>query len=106
MNETQATLRPPRTRATRPPLPHPGRRAWLLARLMAADGPSYDELCRGVTAAFPLDGPKWRASRLGVREVRRLFWDELAVTEPDESCWLTAAGWALLDQMTRAADPI
>lgn len=58
-----------------PPLPHPVRRAWLLERLMAADGPGYDGLCAGVVAAFPEDGPKnwWRDSCRGVREVRLLF---------------------------------
>ena len=97
MNSTQATLKPPRTKATcahahqvwtrnppgsvimcwpckqagrrtrimvpgtpppaPPPLPHPGRRAWLLTRLLAADGPGYDDLCRGVVVAFGEDGP-------------------------------------------------
>lgn len=86
---------------TPPPLPHPGRRAWLLERLLAADGPSYDELCAGVVAAFGEVRLKWLASRLGVREVRLLFWDGLATTEPpDGSVWLTPAGWRLLDQMT------
>ena len=72
------------------PLPHPGRRTWLLTRLMEADGISYDDLCRGVVAAFGGDEPKtrWQASRLGVREVRLLLWDGLATTEPpDGSAW-------------------
>lgn len=76
-----------------PPLPHPGRLAWLAERLMDADGPSYDDLCAAVVAAFGGDGLKkdrWRASRDGVREVRLLLWDGLATTEPsDGSVWLT-----------------
>ncbi len=90
---------PPAAAPSRPPRLAPG----------TPDGRRRAQLRRAMPRRdrrVPLDGPKWRASRLGVREVRRLFWDELAVTEPDESCWLTAAGWALLDQMTRAADPI
>ena len=88
-----------------PPLPHPARRAWLLARLMEADGPGYDVLCRELIAASGADCPRWRASRMGVREVRLLLWDGLATTEPsDGSVWLTPAGWRLLDQMTGGPD--
>jgi hypothetical protein len=73
---------------------YPRRRAWLLERLTAADGITYDQLCGEVVAEFPQDGRKWLASASGVRE---LLFDELAVTMSDESVWLTAAGWQAAD---------
>jgi hypothetical protein len=81
----------------------PRRKAWLLERLAAADGVTYDELCRGVIGEFPQDGRRQLASVCGVRAVRDLLWDELATTEPDESVWLTASGWAELESLMASA---
>jgi hypothetical protein len=73
---------------------HQLRQEFLLERLRQADGITYDDLCREIVEAFP-DHKRWRASARGVREVRWLLWSGLAVTEPDESIWMTPAGWAV-----------
>jgi hypothetical protein len=39
-----------------------------------------------------------------VRAVRDLLWDELAVTEPDESIYLTPAGWRALEALMAPSD--
>ena len=87
------------TRSKIPGSPAPAswaaRQDFILRRLAAADGPGYDELVREVIAAFRLP-PKYRAGVLAVREIRWTLWSMLAVTEPDESVWLTPAGWAAL----------
>lgn len=68
------------------------RRIWLLERLTEADGPIYDDLCRDVIAEFA-EKNIYLARTLGVRAVRQLLRDGQAVTEADESIWLTPAGW-------------
>jgi hypothetical protein len=75
------------------------RRREALARLREADGISYDNLIREVMVRCPVTTAKghvirWDTARLAVRAVRGVLWDGLAVTEPDESLWLTASGWA------------
>jgi hypothetical protein len=74
------------------------RQDWLITRLTEADGPSYDDLCAEVVAAFPDGKTKWFASCKGVREVRWLLWSGLATVESDESVWLTPAGWAAVGE--------
>jgi len=76
---------------------NPGlRRPWLLRRLAQADGLAYDQLCGEVIAAFPHSTVRFRASARGVRAVRDLLSEGLAVTERDASVWLTPDGWAAL----------
>jgi hypothetical protein len=78
------------------------RQEFILRRLAQADGLTYDELCRAVITAFPMPS-KYVASTAAVREVRWAMWSMLVVTEPDESVWLTPAGWAALaDQPQKA----
>jgi hypothetical protein len=72
------------------------RREWILIRLRAADGPTYDELCREVIAAHPEDNPHC-ARAWGVRAVRDMMYRALVTTESDESCWLTEKGWLASD---------
>lgn len=74
------------------------RRAWVLDRLREADGPAYDQLVREVAEAHPEGWPP-KTSILAVRAVRALMWDGLVTTEPDESTWLTPAGWAALAEL-------
>ncbi len=87
-------------RAQKPPARErgTGRRAWLLRRLLEADGITYDELCRAVVGAFP-EKTAWWSSVRGVRAVRDLMSAGLVTTESDESCWLTAAGWAAAERV-------
>ena len=73
------------------------RRPWLLRRLAESDGPSYDQLCREVIRTFPHANIKYRARVPGVQSVPDLFWDELAVTAPDEAVSLTPRGWEAPD---------
>lgn len=82
----------------------PRRRAWLLERLADADGITYDNLVREIVTEFPQDGRQHLASVCGVRAVRDLLFDELAVTEPDQSMWLTARGWKALEALMAPAD--
>ena len=82
----------------------PRRRAWLLERLSAADGISYDELCRELCTEFPQAGKRHLATVCAVRSVRDLLFDELAVTESDESMWLSPSGWAVLEALMASAD--
>ena len=72
------------------------RRNYLLRRLREADGPAYDELCAWIVGEFP-HRSKWVASTRGVQAVRDLFSDGLAITERDESVWLTPEGWQAED---------
>jgi hypothetical protein len=69
------------------------RREFVLDRLRQADGPTYGELCRETVEAFP-EARRWRASAWGVRAVRLALWHGLAITEPDQTVWLTERGWA------------
>lgn len=80
------------------------RRCWLLRRLQAADGPSYDDLVREVIAAFPERERYWTSVR-AVRSVRRLAFDGFITTESDESMWLTAAGWAAASRLAPVHPP-
>jgi hypothetical protein len=93
----------PRYRAAAPGYIFPRRRTWLLERLAAADGVTYDELCREVIGEFPQDGRPHLASVCGVRAVRDLLFDELAVTENDQSIWLTVRGWQELESLMAPA---
>ena len=77
-------------------------RAAVLERLLEADGPSYDELCHEIVTAFRGRGD-YAANARGVRAIRELLWRQLAVTEPDESVWLTASGWEAIERMTKPA---
>ncbi len=67
-------------------------RKFILKRLRESDGITYDQLCHD-TAARVRHPNKYYRSQNGVKEVRKVLWDRLAVTEPDESVWLTPAGW-------------
>lgn len=70
------------------------RRIWLLNRLREADGPIYDDLIRELKEATRVETESERFAGVRcVRAVRALLWLELAVTEPDESIWLTQKGW-------------
>jgi hypothetical protein len=87
---------------------HSKRRAWLLARLAEADGPTYDDLCCAIVERFRIvhDKPnvaRFLASARGVRAVRSLLWDELATTESDQSVWLTPARWTAVEQAREGA---
>jgi hypothetical protein len=73
------------------------REAFTIIRLAQADGVIYDDLIREVMAAFPVPGNRVLCGIRVVRTVRGLLWKELAVTESDESVWLTPAGWGLLE---------
>ena len=78
------------------------RRAFALARLAEADGIIYGDLCRAVVDAFP-GNTWWWGSAHAVRAVRDLLFTGLATTEPDESCWLTPAGWAAAERARRVS---
>ena len=78
------------------------RHEFRLARLRQADGPGYDELCREVVAAFPERNP-YVASIRGVRAVRRVLFEGYATTEPDETVWLTPAGWQGVSELPQMA---
>jgi len=67
-------------------------RKWILNRLREADGVTYDKLCHETYTAFP-HRTQWFASVRAVRAVREVLWLGYAVTNPDESVWLTPAGW-------------
>lgn len=84
---------------------YPGRsrRAWVLRRLAACDGPRYDELVAEVAAAFPAPGTRNWTSIRAARAVRRVLWDELAATRADERVLLTLAGWRALEAMGATA---
>lgn len=81
----------------------PRRRAWLLERLSAADGISYDELVHELFTEFPQAGKRHLATVCAVRSVRDLLFDELAVTESDQSIWLTPEGWRVLEDTMASA---
>lgn len=72
------------------------RRSWLLERLADADGITYDALVGETVAEFPAKSHYLTRVR-AVRAVRDLLFDELATTEPDESIYLTPAGWRALE---------
>jgi len=74
------------------------REAWLIWRLGEADGPAYDELVGELAQEFPHDNRHISGIR-AVRTVRWTLWSKLATTEPDESVWLTPAGWAALAEL-------
>jgi hypothetical protein len=87
-------------RITSKPEPSHPRREYLLALLADASGPTYDQLCRAAIERFDEPArPSWYCKARSIRAVRRLLWDELAVTESDESVWLTPAGWALVAEL-------
>ena len=70
------------------------RRQWLLTRLSQADGPSYDELIRELIAAeVPPRMNETGIKIAAVHSVRSLLWNQIAVTESDETIWLTPLGW-------------
>ena len=71
------------------------RRRWLLERLMQADGPRYDELVGEMIDAIPHSVRRVAGIR-AVKAIRQLLRDGLAVTENDESMWLTPLGWERL----------
>src|SRR5260370_8881936 len=81
---------------------HP-RRVFLL-RLLSENSPSYDELVRAVVTEFPHQSMFYASAR-AARSVRLLFWDRLAVTEPDETCWLTPTGWRPVADLCELAAP-
>jgi hypothetical protein len=70
------------------------RRVWLIERLRDSDGPTYSELIGELFEATRHVGETERSASIRcVRAVRSLLWNRLAVTEPDETVWLTPRGW-------------
>ncbi len=61
---------------------------------------TYDEMIRIVMERFPWPR-RWLCATWAVRAVRAVLWDELAVTQNDETLWLTPAGWS--EQSRRVA---
>jgi len=71
-------------------------REWLLARLRLADGPRHGvlvaELVNWIESWYPAAQKPWKVGQAKLA-VHELAANGLAVTEPDETVWLTPRGW-------------
>jgi hypothetical protein len=80
---------------------HPSR--VFLLRMLAEANPRYDEAVAAGATAFP-QSKKWFAGVSAARHVRLLLWDQLAVTDTDETIWLTPSGWAAVAALPEMAE--